>query len=58
MTTYSKINLVTLVLTVLAAILLEVAGMLNNDSSFTFSMACIYAPMIIGCRYIALDIAR
>lgn len=58
MTTYTKINLTTLVLTVLAAILLKVAGILNGDVSFTFVMACIYAPMIIGCRYIALDIAR
>lgn len=42
----------------LAAILLKVAGLLNNDPSFTFTMACIYAPMIIGGRYVALDIAR
>ena len=58
MTTYSKINLATLALTSLAACLLKVAGMLNGDPSFTFTMACIYAPMVIGCRYIALDIAR
>ena len=58
MTTYTKINLVTLTLTVLAACLLKVAGVLNGDPSFTFTMACIYAPMIIACRYIALDIAR
>ena len=58
MTTYTKINLVTLILTVLAACLLKVAGATNGDVSFTFVMACIYAPMIIGCRYIALDIAR
>ena len=58
MTTYSKINLVTLTLTVLAACLLKAAGMLNGDPSFTFVMACIYAPMVIGCRYIALDIVR
>ena len=58
MTAYTKINLVTLTLTVLAACLLKVAGMLNTDSSFTFIMACIYAPTIIACRYIALDIAR
>ena len=58
MTTYTKINLATLALTVLAACLLKVAGALNGDPSFTFVMACIYTPMIIGCRYIALDIAR
>jgi len=58
MSAYTKINLATLALTVLAAILLKVAGMLNNDSSFTFSIACIYAPMIIACRYIVLDIVR
>ena len=58
MTTYTKINLATLALTVLAACLLKVAGATNGDPSFTFVMACIYAPMIIACRYIALDIAR
>ena len=58
MTTYTKINLITLALTMLAATLLKAAGILNGDVSFTFVMACIYAPMIIGCRYIALDIAR
>ena len=58
MTTYTKINLATLALTVLAACLLKVAGATNGDPSFTFVMACIYAPMVIGCRYIALDIAR
>ena len=58
MTTYTKINLATLALTVLAACLLKVAGILSGDMSFTFGMACIYAPMIIGCRYVALDIVR
>jgi len=58
MTAYSKINLATLALTSFAACLLKVAGTTNGDPSFTFVMACIYAPMIIGCRYIALDIAR
>ena len=58
MTTYTKINLVTISFTVAAACLLKVAGITNGDPSFTFIMACIYAPMIIGCRYIALDIAR
>ena len=58
MTTYAKINLFTLAFTVAAACLLKVAGILSGDMSFTFGMACIYAPMIIGCRYIALDIAR
>ena len=58
MSTYTKINLSTLALTVLAACLLKVAGTLNGDPSFTWGMACIYVPMIIGCRYVALDIAR
>jgi len=58
MTTYTKINLITLALTVLAAVLLRVAGATNGDPSFTWIMACIYTPVIIGCRYIALDIAR
>lgn len=58
MTTYTKINLATLAFTVAAACLLKAAGILSGDMSFTFGMACIYAPMIIGCRYIALDIAR
>ena len=58
MTTYTKINLSTLAFTVAAACLLKVAGIANGDVSFTFVMAVIYAPMIIGCRYIALDIAR
>lgn len=58
MTTYTKINLSTLAFTVLAACLLKVAGILSGDMSFTFGMACIYAPVIIGCRYVALDIAR
>ena len=58
MTAYSKINLATLALTSFAACLLKAAGTLNGDPSFTFTMACIYAPMIIGCRYIALDIVR
>ena len=58
MTTYTNINLSTLAFTVAAACLLKVAGTLNGDPSFTWGMACIYAPMIIGCRYVALDIAR
>lgn len=58
MTTYTKINLATLAFTVAAACLLKVAGTLNGDVSFTFVMACIYAPMIIGCRYVVLDIVR
>jgi len=58
MTAYTKINLVTLALTVLAAILLKVAGTLNGDPSFTWIMACIYTPMVISCRYVALDLAR
>lgn len=58
MTTYTKINLATLVFTVLVAILLKAAGALNGDPSFTWIMACLYVPMVIGCRYIALDIAR
>lgn len=58
MSAYTKINLSTLAFTVLAAVLLKVAGTLNGDPSFTWGMACIYAPMIVGCRYVALDIAR